>query len=150
MLDRRGLAVPRPHFGFGFAGQHACEFHGVLCAIVPPAVVVWVDISGREFGHGGCCGFCVHGDRQVHADKGKVDIFEGAHFWRVFGIAGNVHLEALHIEDIAVVAALRVEVLAALGDVVGWDRFDADAEDLTTVAIGHGRGTTLLVGGEHG
>ncbi len=62
----------------------------------------------------------------VHGQERDVDVLHVRHLRDVLGVAGDVDPKPAEIEDVAVVAPLWVELLAARGRVVGGDGLDGD------------------------
>ena len=82
----------------------------------------------------------VHGHRVrlVDREEGDVDILDIGHLRDVLRIAGDIDAESVDGEDKAIVTALRVEVRAALGVIVGGDGVQVDvAGELAAIAVGH-------------
>ena len=108
--------------------------------------MVWVDDTGLKFSGGvRCLGFG-HGEGEVHAEKGHVDVLEGAHFRYVFRVAAEVDSAVAQFDDITVSESFRVVVQSSGCEVVGRDGGDFDALDLPFIPVGHGVGLWFDVG----
>ena len=62
----------------------------------------------------------------VAGQEGHVDVLDILHLGDVFGVAGDVDPKTVDGEDVAIVAALGMEFLPALGRVVGGNGLDFD------------------------
>ena len=55
-----------------------------------------------------------------------VDVLDSRHLWYILSIACNVYAQTIDSQDIAIVAPLGVELLAARSGVIGSNRLDSD------------------------
>ena len=85
-----------------------------------------------------------HGVGLVAGQEGHVDVLDILHLVDVFGIAGDVDPQSVDGEDVAVVAALGVELLPALGRVVGGNGLDFDLfANCLSFAVGKRRASAV-------
>jgi hypothetical protein len=106
------------------------EFFGVAAAVVVGVNDFWFEFLNSTGGLIDC-----HGVRKVHADESDVDVFEGAHFGDVLGVAADVDALAAEIENVTIATALGVKLEPFLGEIVHGNGFDIHTSNFLGFAV---------------